>query len=213
MFIQAFRFAYEPFIFARARERGEDSRRSYADAMKYFVLFAMVIFLGVMYYLDILRHFISEAYFSGLKVVPVVMIAEFFFGVFYNLSVWYKVTDRTQWGTWFSLTGLGVTVALNLLLVPLMGYMGCAIAAVCCYGVMMVASYIVGQRFYPIDYRPMRLVGYFLLAMAFYAAGLLTAIPGHEWITMAIRTPMLLLYIFIIFRLEGITPRTLLGRN
>lgn len=209
MFIQAFRFAYEPFIFARARERGDDRRQSYSDAMKYFVIFAMVIFLGVMFYLDILRHFISSAYFSGLKVVPVVMIAEFFFGVFYNLSVWYKVTDQTQWGTWFSLTGLGVTIALNLALVPVMGYMGCAIAAVCCYGVMMVASYVVGQRRYPIDYHPGRLGFYFILAMVFYAVAEVTAVPGHEWLTMAMRTPLLALYIFIVFRKEGITLRSL----
>ncbi|MDE5828989.1 MAG: oligosaccharide flippase family protein [Duncaniella sp.] len=209
MFIQAFRFAYEPFIFARSRERGEDKRQSYSDAMKYFVIFAMVIFLGVMFYLDILRHFISSAYFSGLKVVPVVMIAEFFFGVFYNLSVWYKVTDRTQWGTWFSLTGLAVTIALNFALVPVMGYMGCAIAAVCCYGVMMVASYVVGQRCYPIDYHVGRLGFYFLLAMAFYGIAAVTAIPGHEFLTMAMRTPLLLLYVFIVFRKEGITLRSL----
>ncbi len=209
MFIQAFRFAYEPFIFARSRERGEDKKQSYSDAMKYFVIFAMVIFLGVMFYLDILRHFISSKYFAGLKVVPVVMIAEFFFGVFYNLSVWYKVTDRTQWGTWFSLTGLAVTVVLNIALVPVMGYMGCAIAAVCCYGVMMVASYVVGQRFYPIDYKPGRLGFYFLLAMGFYGLALVTAIPGHEWLTMGLRTPLLLIYIWIVFRREGITLRSL----
>lgn len=210
MFIQAFRFAYEPFIFARARERGEDRQQSYSDAMKYFVIFAMVIFLGVMFYLDILRHFISSAYFSGLKVVPVVMIAEFFFGVFYNLSVWYKVTDQTQWGTWFSLTGLAVTVALNLALVPVMGYMGCAIAAVCCYGVMMVASYVVGQRRYPIEYHTGRLAFYFFLALAFYGLAVVTAIPGHEWLTMAMRTPLLLIYICIVFRREGITLRSLI---
>ncbi len=98
MFIQAFRFAYEPFIFAKAKDRGDDRMQSYRDAMKYFVIFAMVIFLGVMFYLDILRLFIAESYFSGLKVVPIVMIAEFFFGIFFNLSLWYKLTDKTVSG-------------------------------------------------------------------------------------------------------------------
>ena len=106
MFTQAFRFAYEPFIFARSKERGEDKLQSYSDAMKYFVIFAMVIFLAVMFYLDILRHFIAASYFSGLKVVPIVMIAEFFFGIFFNLSLWYKLTDKTAWGMWFSLLDL-----------------------------------------------------------------------------------------------------------
>ena len=118
MFIQAFRFAYEPFIFAKAKDRGEDKLQSYRDAMKYFVIFSMIIFLAVMFYIDILRYFISPSYFSGLKVVPIVMVAEFFFGIFFNLSLWYKLTDKTAYGMWFSLLGLAITVALNVLLVP-----------------------------------------------------------------------------------------------
>ena len=90
--------------------------------MKYFVAFTLLIFLGVMFYLDIIKYFISPRYFSGLKVVPIIMLGELFFGIFYNLSVWYKITDRTVWGMWFSLMGLAVTLILNIVLVPHIGY-------------------------------------------------------------------------------------------
>lgn len=209
MFIQAFRFAYEPFIYARAREKGDDKVQSYADAMKYFVIFSMVIFLGVMFYLDILRHFISESYFSGLKVVPVVMMAEFFFGVFFNLSLWYKLTDQTIWGTWFSLIGLAVTLALNFTLVPVMGYMGCAWAALACYGVMMVASYIVGQRRYPISYDMRSLLFNFVFALALYGISAAITVTGEPWLNMAVRTPLLFLFIYVAFRREKLSLRTL----
>lgn len=174
MFIQAFRFAYEPFIFARGKKSDDVAARkaTYAEAMKYFFLFALVIFMGVMFYLDFIRYFISERYFSGLKVVPVVMLAELFFGIFFNLSVWYKLTDRTMWGAWFSLLGLAVTVVLNIVLVPRMGYMGCAWAAFASYGVMMLSSYFVGQRKYPVNYHVGRLLGYAVLAAVLYLIGM-----------------------------------------
>ena len=176
MFIQAFRFAYEPFIFSQSRERGDNKLQAYRDAMKYFVIFALFIFLGVMYYLDILRYFVRPDYWAGLKVVPVIMAAEFFFGVFFNLSLWYKLTDKTVWGTWFSLLGLAVTVGLNVLLVPRYGYMGCAWAAFCCYGVMMLASYFVGNAKYPIGYNVGRLMFYVGLAGVLYPLGCLSLI-------------------------------------
>ena len=200
MFIQAFRFAYEPFIFAQNKERGQGSLKAYSDAMKYFVIFAMVIFLAVMFYLDILKYFISPRYFSGLKVVPLIMVAEFFFGVFFNLSVWYKLTDRTRWGMWFSLLGLAVTLALNILLVPRMGYMGCAVAAITCYGVMMIASYLVGRRIYPIEYPVGRLMLYFASALALWLLAVAIS-TGREWLDMAVRTPLLILYVIAVCRI------------
>lgn len=214
MFIQAFRFAYEPFIFAKSKDKGEDRLQSYRDAMKWFVIFSMVIFLGVMFYLDIIRHFISSSYFSGLKVVPVVMIAEFFFGVFFNLSLWYKLTDRTAWGMWLSLFGLAVTLGLNFLLVPKWGYMGCAWAAFGCYGAMMVASYVAGRVNYPIGYNVPRLAFYFMTAMALWAFSEVIAIEAHPWLTMVIRTPLLALYVLMALRLEHVGLRDLiLGRS
>lgn len=209
MFIQAFRFAYEPFIFAKGRERGEDRLQSYRDAMRYFVIFAMFIFLGVMYYLDILKYFISPRYFSGLKVVPVIMIAEFFFGVFFNLSLWYKLTDKTIWGMWFSLLGLAVTVVLNVVLVPRWGYMGCAAAALACYTVMMVTSWAVGRAKYPIGYNVRRLTTIFLIAMGFWGLSVVIT-TGHQWLDMGLRTVLLFCFALIIVRIEKINIRQLL---
>ena len=204
MFIQAFRFAYEPFIFARSREQGETRMAAYSDAMKYFVLFALLIFLGVMYYLDILRYFISPRYFSGLKVVPVVMLAELCFGVFFNLSLWYKLTDRTVWGAWFSLLGLAVTVALNVLFVPRIGYMGCAYAALASYGVMMLASYAAGRRYYPIDYPVARILAYCAAAAVLYYAGVHLLAPLPAGAAAALRAVLLAGYVAAVVRFEHI---------
>ena len=201
MFIQAFRFAYEPFIFSQAKERGEDRLQSYRDAMKWFVVFSMVIFLGVMYYLDFLRYFISPRYFSGLKVVPVIMLAEFFFGVFFNLSLWYKLTDRTVWGMYFSLMGLVVTIALNVALVPRMGYMGCAVAAFCCYFTMMAVSYFVGRAKYPIGYQVGRLTMYFFVAMGLWILARVTTVDS-QWVNMPWRTLLLAGYVYFVLRVE-----------
>ncbi|MDE5687385.1 MAG: oligosaccharide flippase family protein [Paramuribaculum sp.] len=199
MFIQAFRFAYEPFIFAQNKARGGESNQAFRDAMKYFVIFSLVIFLGVMYYLDLLRWFIAPEYFSGLKVVPVVMIAEFFFGVFFNLSLWYKLTDRTIWGTWFSLIGVAITVSLNIILVPYFGYMGCAWAALCCYGTMMLLSYFIGKAKHPIGYDVKSILIYFFTAMALYALAVLITTP-YEAVNLPVRT--LLLAAFIVFAIK-----------
>ena len=179
--------------------------------MRWFVIFGMVIFLGVMYYLDILRHFIAATYFSGLKVVPILMIAELFFGVFFNLSVWYKITDRTVWGMWLSLLGLVMTVGLNVLLVPRYGYIGCAWAAFGCYGAMMAASYIAGRMHYPIGYNVPRLAFYFVSGLVFWVVGEVIGIDAHPWLTMAMRTPLLVLYVFMVLRVEGVKLRGIRG--
>ena len=212
MFIQAFRFAYEPFIFSQSRERGDNKLQAYRDAMKYFVIFALFIFLGVMYYLDILRYFVRPDYWTGLKVVPVIMAAEFFFGVFFNLSLWYKLTDKTVWGTWFSLLGLAVTVGLNVLLVPRYGYMGCAWAAFCCYGVMMLASYFVGNAKYPIGYNVGRLMFYVGLAAVLYPLGCCIELGAH-WADFIYRGALLALYVFVVMRREHLSPAMIIPRK
>ena len=124
MLTQAFRYAYEPFVFGKSREG--DSRETYAQGMKYFIIFTLLAFLAVMFYLDILRHLIGRGYWEGLRVVPIVMMAEIFMGVYFNLSFWYKLIDETRWGALFSLAGCTVLVALNVLLIPRLGYMACA---------------------------------------------------------------------------------------
>jgi O-antigen/teichoic acid export membrane protein len=202
MFIQAFRFAYEPFIFAQSKDK--NSYQAYRDAMKYFCIFSLLIFMGVMFYLDILKYFISPRYFSGLKVVPIIMMAELFFGIFFNLSLWYKLTDKTVWGMYFSLFGLAITVALNVLLVPRFGYMGCAWAAFFCYGSMMVASYFVGKKKHPIGY-PMKRIGqYFVLAGVAYVLGLYVLCTPYAIANYAIRALLLVAYVAIVVRRENV---------
>ncbi|MDE6197040.1 MAG: polysaccharide biosynthesis C-terminal domain-containing protein [Muribaculaceae bacterium] len=214
VFLQAFRFAYEPFVFARGKSNGGD-KQAYSDAMKYFVAFALFIFLGVMFYLDIVRYLISPRYFSGLVVVPVIMLGELFFGIFYNLSIWYKLTDRTVWGARFSLAGLAVTVTLNVILVPRIGYMGCAVAALCSYGTMMVASYIIGRRYYPVDYKLRRLALYFCLAAALYAAGVyaLPLLGLHAAVNGLVRAALLAAFAAAFVRIEHISPKALVPRR
>ena len=215
MFIQAFRFAYEPFIFAQNKEKGEGKEKAYIEAMTWFVIFGLFIFLGVMFYLPVLKYFIAPDYFAGLRVVPIIMLAELFFGIFFNLSLWYKITDRTIWGTWFSLLGLGVTLALNIIFVPRYGYMACAWAAFCCYGVMMLASYLVGRVKHPVAYDLPRLGGYALAALALWGASALLA-TGSNYIDFATRALLLAVYCGIVyvaqFRRRGISLAKMLHR-
>ena len=223
MFTQAFRFAYEPFIFARARGEGEDRRRAYGDAMKFFVLFGLLIFLAVMFFLPVLKHFVSKDYWAGLDVVPVMMVADLCFGVFFNLSLWYKLTDRTQWGMYFSLFCFGLMFALNAWLVPLIGipggYMGSAYAALISYFTVMVVSYFVGRKYYPIDYDLRRMGAYTLLAAVLYAVGEWAfAFPGSGLLRYASRTLLLLVYLGAVCLFEDVpmvSPRLrrLLGRK
>jgi len=203
MFIQAFRFAYEPFIFAQNKEKSrEGSYQAYRDAMKYFIVFALVIFMGVMFYLDILKYFISPRYFSGLRVVPIIMAGELFFGIFFNLSLWYKLTDKTVWGMWFSLLGLAITIVLNIVLVPVWGYMGCAWAAFTCYGVMMVTSYFVGRAKHPIGYPLKTIALYTAIAAVIYVTGLYVAVTPSAPVNYAIRAVLIAVFVLFVIRKE-----------
>lgn len=192
MFTQAFRFAYEPFVFGKSKEK--DNRQMYAQAMKFFIFFTLLAFLTVMFYLDILRYVIGRDYWEGLKVVPIVMAAEMFMGVYFNLSFWYKLTDETKWGAYFSLTACTIVILMNVFLIPVYGYMACAWAGFTGYAVAMLLSYFVGQKKYPIAYDLKSIGGYVLLALMIYVAG--------EWIpvdNMLLRLLLrtLLLFVFI----------------
>ena len=212
MFLQAFRFAYEPFVFARHREGGdmtaEQKLDDYSRVMTWFVALGLLIFLGVMVFLPVLRYFISPAYFEGLRVVPVIMLAELCFGIFFNLSIWYKLTDRTIWGSYFSTVGLIITVGLNILLVPRMGYMGCAWAALACYGTMMAASYVIGQRYFKVPYAMGRIALYTAVALGLYAVMLIIKTES-QLLNMGTGTLFILLYVILLWRLElkGRIPR------
>lgn len=199
MFTQAFRYAYEPFIFAQARQEGADKKGAYASAMRYFVLFGLVIFVGVMYFLPVLKHFISPGYWSGLRVVPVMMAAELCFGVYFNLSMWYKLTDRTHWGMVLSLLCFAIMLGLNLWLVPAIGipdgYMGSAWAALGAYFSVMAVSWWLGRKYYPIDYHLGAMGLYALGAMLFWGMGELAYWPDAMWATYTVRFFLLAVFI------------------
>ena len=192
MFTQAFRFAYEPFVFGKSKEK--DSREMYAQAMKFFIIFTLLAFLAVMFYLDILRHVIGRDYWDGLRVVPIVMAAEIFMGIYFNLSFWYKLIDETRWGAYFSLTGCIILILMNIFLVPKYGYIACAWAGFTGYGVAMLLSYFVGQKKYTIQYDLKAIGMYVLLAAVLYVAAEYVSID-NIYLRMAYRTVLLLLFI------------------
>ena len=195
MITQAFRYAYEPFVFGKAKER--DNRDIYAQAMKFFLIFTLLAFLFVVGYIDILRFIIGRDYWEGLRVVPIVMAAEIMMGIYFNLSFWYKLIDKTIWGAYFSGIGCLVLVGINVIFVPRYGYMACAWAGFAGYGVAMALSYVVGQRKYPIAYPVGRCLSYVALAVALCAGMTLANSRLPMWPAIAVNT--LLLSIFVVY--------------
>jgi O-antigen/teichoic acid export membrane protein len=189
MITQAFRYAYEPFVFGKSKEK--DSKQTYAEAMKFFIIFTLLAFLAVVGYMDILRYLVGESYWEGLRVVPIVMAAEIMFGIFFNLSFWYKLTDKTIWGAWFSGIGAVVLIVVDVLFIPRFSYMACAWAGFAAYGVSMVISYFAGQKYYPINYPLKAIAFYFLLTGVLFV--LMTLANNHlpMWASLVVNTLLL----------------------
>ena len=192
MITQAFRFAYEPFVFGKSKDK--DNRETYAQAMKFYLIFTLLAFLVVMGYLEILKYIIGRSYWEGLRVVPIVMAAEIMFGVFFNLSFWYKLTDRTIWGAYFSGIGAVVLIAIDILLIPHFSYMACAWAGFAAYATSMILSYFIGQRYYPIAYPLKDMAQYTILAGILFAG--ITLANGQLPIWGAIAVNTLLISVF-----------------
>lgn len=189
--------SYEPFIFAKNKSEG--NTRAYSEAMKYFIIFSLFIFLGVMFYIDIIKYFVGSRYYEGLQVVPIVMLGEFFFGIYFNLSFWYKLIDQTQWGAYFSIIGCAATVAIIICFAPTYGYMACAWASFGCNLLMMLLSYFIGQKKYPIAYDLKSAGIYFSLVAFLYIIGMYAPIES-EWLRLLYRTALLCLYLYITVR-------------
>ena len=190
---QAFRYAYEPIVFSGSRDK--NSPETLADGMKYFIVFTLLAFLAVMVYMPILQHFIGASYRVGLKVVPIVMLAEIFMGIYFNLSFWYKLSDQTLWGAVMSAIGAAVMVAVIVFGIPRWGYMACAWGGFAGYGTAMLLSFFIGQKKYPIRY-DLRTICTFavLAAVLYYAYAALGRTELGPWPLMAIGTCFLLLY-------------------
>ena len=200
MFTQAFRYAYEPFVFAKHKDR--QSVEAYADAMKYYIIFSYLILLGVIFYLDIFRYIVSSAYWEGLKIVPVVLWTYVFQGVYFNLSFWYKLTDETKWGAYFSLIGLVITLVLQIAGVPRIGYWASCGSSFVCYFVIMLLSYFIGQKKAPIPYDLKRIGGYTVLTLGllavYYALRMHTSL--NMWALMGIGTLLIAVYLIVMTR-------------
>lgn len=158
IFIQAYRYAAEPFFFAKSKNK--DAKQMYSMMMNYFIIAGSIIFLGTMLYLDIIIHFIDKKYWEGRNVIPILLLANLFLGIYYNLSIWYKLTNQTRFGAYISLIGAAITVGLNFYWIPRIGYMGSAWATLACYSAMMILSYFIGKKYYPINYNLKKALGY-----------------------------------------------------
>ena len=196
---QAFRYAYEPIVFGNSKDK--DSPQTLVDGMKYFIIFSLLAYLAVMFYLPVLKYFVGNSYWEGLRVVPVVMAAEICMGIYFNLSFWYKLSDRTIWGAVISGIGAAVMIALNILLVPRIGYMGCAWAGLAGYGTAMLLSYFIGAKKYPVAYDLRSAVFYVVLTTALLKISNILALAGLGTVALlAANTGLLCVYAFCVYR-------------
>ena len=204
MITQAFRYAYEPFVFANSgKGDGSDNRQTYATAMKFFVIFTLLAFLCVIGYMDILKRIIGSDYWPSLKAVPIVMVAEILMGIYFNLSFWYKLTDRTIWGAWFSGAGCIILIATNIIFIPQYGFMACAWGGVAGYGTATLLSYFVGQHYYPIDYPLRKIGGYAVLCAVLYAIMHYTAgIVPNAALRIGLNTLLILVFTATVIRFD-----------
>ncbi len=167
LFIQAFRYSAEPFFFSQYKEK--DAKEGYAVVMTYFVITCTVIFLGTMMYIDFIKYFVSAKYHEGLSVVPILLLAYMLLGICFNLSIWYKLTDQTTIGAYITIGGAVITLIVNFILVPKIGYIGAAWGHLITYTAMTIASYILGQKYYPINYNLQKIGFYILLSLILFS--------------------------------------------
>lgn len=199
IFTQAYRYAFEPFFFANKTD--ENAKGIYADALKFFTIIGLVGFLGVVFYLDIIGLIIGKSYHRAFVIVPFILLANLFLGMYYSLSLWYKLTDKTQFGAYMALGGVVITVVLNIMLVPRMGYIGAAYAFLTSTFLMFVVSFIWGQKYYPIPYDVKKIFFYFGLAIILFFVSVWVTIP-NEWLNYGFRTLLLLAFLLVVWTQE-----------
>ena len=199
IFIQMFNYAAEPFFFKKSVS--SDAKESYRVVMDYFVIFCLLIFLMVTMYIDVFKYFIGSKFHVGLAIVPVILLANMFLGIYYNLSVWYKINNKTYCGAVISLIGVVITLILNILLIPKIGYWGSAIATIACYFVMVVVSYFWGRKVYPVGYNVGKILAYIVLAVIFLYVRKLF-IFNNIIVSLSVSTLFMLFYIGILYYFE-----------
>ena len=199
MITQAFRFAYEPIVFAGVKDK--DQREMYTKAMKYFIIFTLLAFLIVVGYIDLLKYIVRNPdYWVGLKVVPIVMAAEIMMGIYFNLSFWYKIIDKTIWGAVFSGIGCAVLLLVNIIFVPKYGFMACAWGGFAGYGVAMLASYFVGQKYYPLNYPLKDIALYVWLTIMAFTVMVIVRGSQSLLVSLSVNTLFILLFVVVIIR-------------
>ncbi|MBL4592394.1 MAG: polysaccharide biosynthesis protein [Flavobacteriales bacterium] len=177
LFIQAFRYAAEPFFFSQEKE--ENAKGTYAKVMTYFVIVCATIFLGVMLFMDVIKYFIpNEEYWIGLKVVPILLFANIALGIYYNQSIWYKLSGKTKFGAYIGVFGATITILLNYIWIPIYGYMGSAWATLICYASMMFLSFILSRKHYPIKYNLPKIFLYLGLSFGLYFFTIYLSLPS-----------------------------------
>lgn len=196
IFIQMFRYAAEPFFFAQAKEK--NSNKTYADLLTYFTIFGLLIFLSVTLYIDFVKYFIGPEYRVGLHIVPIVLLANLFLGIFYNLSVWYKLKNLTRYGALIAILGAVITIAINVVFIPIYGFTASAWATLACYFSMVVVSYIWGQKHLKIPYNLSKNIAYLFFALIIFFVSYLYS-PSNNHLSIALNTIYLLIFIFVIF--------------
>src|SRR6218665_836253 len=203
--IQAFRMAAEPFFFSRAKE--ENPQRIYARVMKFFVIACCFMFLFISLYIDVFAWFFEAinkpAWIEGLNIVPLLALGNIFLGIYYNLSIWYKLSNKNMSGAAITLAGAALTIALNILLIPRFHYLGAAIATFCCYLFMMIVSYVMGQKHYPVPYARKKLIAYIMIVVLIYLIHIgLTALWANRWFNLGTATLLLAAFTWFIGRVE-----------
>lgn len=199
LFTQAYRYAFEPFFFANKTQ--DNSKQVYADALKFFTIIGLFGSLSVIYYLDIIGLLFGKSYHNGFVIVPYILIANLFLGMYYSLSLWYKLTDKTHYGAYMALGGSIITILLNILLVPQLGYVGAAYAFLASAFAMFLTSFLWGQKHYPIPYDVKRIAFYFVLTVILFAISYWVVIP-KQWLNLVFRSILLLLFLLVVWKRE-----------
>jgi len=199
LFIQAFRYAAEPFFFAYSDK--SDARTIYAKVLKFFVIFCVFIFLLVTLFIDFFKYFLGDEFRAGLEVVPILLLANLFLGIYVNLSIWYKLTDRTLMGAFVSLAGAGLTIVLNVWWIPVYGFVGSAWATLACYAGMAIVSYLLGRRYYPVAYDVKRVLAYITLGVGLYIARVQLPV-GAYWQPWLLSIELMSIYILVMVLFE-----------
>lgn len=201
LFIQAFKFSAEPFFFSKMKQ--QDAKKSYSEVMTAFVIFLCFIFLIVMGYIDLFQYFMGKDYRIGIMVVPILLMANIFLGIYYNLSIWYKVSDKTKYGAYIALIGAAITLIGNYFLVPILGYKGAAWTTLICYFVISLLCYLIGQKFYPVAYKVKRIAFYILFSLGLYSVMYyLQDNIQNIMLRLAINTVLIIVYLILCYILD-----------